>query len=357
MDPFSARIGRVHETGALEKTVTHSHDQVPSSDRLRSFVLLCGCTPLWSLVVPEQRHSRYSRSLASARRRPPADPAAGNRLQPRPRRRRDRGKCRSTRPSASRWRTPRSSASWPGTAAVSSGQTIYDPAISNTAIDEARSVFDPALSVNNTFNRTEKPEAFLDPAESHRDEHLRHARRQLHARPGRVEAQRHRRQHQAGIYRQCFAAFIPVSFRSIRQDRDRPVLELYPAAARRARASPPTSHRSSLPASTPSAPISSSRTACKSLVRGVIEAYWNVVFARTDVWARRSRSSRARSPTSSPRRGPASASRTPPRKPRHASRSPISRRTWWPPRRTCSTAKPPCATSSDCRRPNRSASS
>ena len=39
-----------------------------------------------------------------------------------------------------------------GVSAVSSGQTIYDPAISNTRIDVARSVFDPTLSVQNTWN-------------------------------------------------------------------------------------------------------------------------------------------------------------------------------------------------------------
>src|SRR5205823_11144205 len=51
-----------------------------------------------------------------------------------------------------------------GVSAVSSGQTIYDPAISNTRIDAARSVFDPALNVQNTWSRTELPQAFLNPA-------------------------------------------------------------------------------------------------------------------------------------------------------------------------------------------------
>jgi outer membrane protein TolC len=49
-----------------------------------------------------------------------------------------------------------------GTTAVSSGQTIYDPAIVNTTIDVARAAFDPVIAANNTFNRSEAPLAFSD---------------------------------------------------------------------------------------------------------------------------------------------------------------------------------------------------
>src|SRR4029079_10872579 len=41
-----------------------------------------------------------------------------------------------------------------GTTAVSSGQTIYDPAITNTTVDEARAGFDPVVTANNTFSRS-----------------------------------------------------------------------------------------------------------------------------------------------------------------------------------------------------------
>ncbi len=44
-----------------------------------------------------------------------------------------------------------------GNTAVSSGQTIYDPGISNTAIDQARGRFDPIFSMNNTFGNNETP--------------------------------------------------------------------------------------------------------------------------------------------------------------------------------------------------------
>lgn len=51
-----------------------------------------------------------------------------------------------------------------GDLAVSSGQTIYDPGIANTAIDQARGRFDPRIEVNNTFNRNEQPTGIFQPA-------------------------------------------------------------------------------------------------------------------------------------------------------------------------------------------------
>ena len=51
-----------------------------------------------------------------------------------------------------------------GLTAVSSGQTIYDPGIANAAVDQARGRFDPTLSVNNTFSHNETPQGVFDPA-------------------------------------------------------------------------------------------------------------------------------------------------------------------------------------------------
>jgi outer membrane protein TolC len=44
-----------------------------------------------------------------------------------------------------------------GTSAVSSGQTIYDAAITNTTIDQAQAVFDPVFHWNNTWSRSNTP--------------------------------------------------------------------------------------------------------------------------------------------------------------------------------------------------------
>src|SRR5262249_39968226 len=50
-----------------------------------------------------------------------------------------------------------------GVTATSSGSTIYDSAISNTAIDEAKGRFDPVLDATNTFSRSEPPQPRIDP--------------------------------------------------------------------------------------------------------------------------------------------------------------------------------------------------
>lgn len=50
-----------------------------------------------------------------------------------------------------------------GTTAIASGQTIYDPAIINTQIDQERGRFDPALFSNSAFARHEMPQGTFDP--------------------------------------------------------------------------------------------------------------------------------------------------------------------------------------------------
>ncbi len=49
------------------------------------------------------------------------------------------------------------------TAAAPSGQTIYDAAITNTTIDQAQATFDPKLQFNNQWSRTNTPTAINDP--------------------------------------------------------------------------------------------------------------------------------------------------------------------------------------------------
>jgi outer membrane protein TolC len=52
-----------------------------------------------------------------------------------------------------------------GAVATSSGSTIYDPAITNTQIDQARGRFDPSAAVRNNFSRQESPGTTLDPSD------------------------------------------------------------------------------------------------------------------------------------------------------------------------------------------------
>ena len=50
-----------------------------------------------------------------------------------------------------------------GTTATSSGRTIYDAAIINTTIDQAQARFDPVLSNSSAFNHTDAPTAAFNP--------------------------------------------------------------------------------------------------------------------------------------------------------------------------------------------------
>ena len=50
-----------------------------------------------------------------------------------------------------------------GVSAASSGSTVYDPAIANTVIDRERGRFDPSVDLDNTFTRREVPQAVFDP--------------------------------------------------------------------------------------------------------------------------------------------------------------------------------------------------
>ena len=50
-----------------------------------------------------------------------------------------------------------------GITATSSGRTIYDPAIAHTEIDRQQARFDPSIDIRNTFNRFESPQALPDP--------------------------------------------------------------------------------------------------------------------------------------------------------------------------------------------------
>src|SRR6185436_3313259 len=50
-----------------------------------------------------------------------------------------------------------------GNTAITSGSTIYDAALTNTSIDTVNARFDPTVTVNQSFNRSENPAAVPDP--------------------------------------------------------------------------------------------------------------------------------------------------------------------------------------------------
>ncbi|MGE3776990.1 MAG: TolC family protein [Pirellulaceae bacterium] len=171
-----------------------------------------------------------------------------------------------------------------GVAAVSSGSTIYDVAAANTANDQARARFDPTVQVLNSWNRTESPQAvFADPAlTTSRIEGLRSDNYNVDANLSKTLAH--------GGTASLNLSASPTTLRP-------GVFPLNPSTRSAAELSltQPLLRGGGL--RTNLAPLVIARIntersyfqfkdSVQEMVRGVIEAYWAVVFARTDVWAR-----------------------------------------------------------------------
>ena len=129
------------------------------------WLALAGCVPVsgvWSLVVPEQRRLdvREPGELPPAPIPPVPPPETVSNRVPTDVPLRELSLDQAIRIALANSQVVRVLA---GATVVSSGQTIYDPAISNTQIDQARAVFDPVVNVDNAFSRSEVPQAIFDP--------------------------------------------------------------------------------------------------------------------------------------------------------------------------------------------------
>ncbi len=172
-----------------------------------------------------------------------------------------------------------------GTTAASSGRTIYDVATTNTTIDQQNARFDPRLTFNNTFNRLENPQAIFDPVN-----------------PGQALI--------TGIRNDNFNSVF-----SLNKDNALGGTLGLEVNATPSRMSPNLSVLNPLTRSSTNinytqpllqgggsgpnlAPIVLARIntersyfqfkdSVQEMVRGVVDAYWSLVAARTDVWARR----------------------------------------------------------------------
>jgi outer membrane protein TolC len=171
-----------------------------------------------------------------------------------------------------------------GVTAVSSGRTIYDTATANTAIDQAQGRFDPALTVQNSWSQAETPRGvFADPAGTtaridgvktegfNFDSSLSKtaanggiASLNVNANPTFV---------QPGAF-----PLNPQSPSSLDVRYTQPLLR---GAGLAANLAPIVVARIDTQRS-----YFQYKDTVQELVRGVVEAYWSVVFARTDVWAR-----------------------------------------------------------------------
>lgn len=172
-----------------------------------------------------------------------------------------------------------------GVTAVSTGQTIYDPAISNTFIDEARATFDPNISVRNAFSRFDQPAETFDPLDpvlsriqgssiNNYELGLGIAKRLTTG--GTVAFD-------VADFRDAFRSqYLPLN------PRDRSAVTLsytqpfMQGAGIEANVAPIVIARINTERS-----YFQLKDSMQELVRGTIEAYWQVVFARTDVWTRR----------------------------------------------------------------------
>jgi outer membrane protein TolC len=171
-----------------------------------------------------------------------------------------------------------------GVTAVASGRTIYDTAIANTEIDAQRARFDPSVRVNNGWNRTESPEAVFHPLT-----------------PGQAQIQ--------GLRSDAYNLDVGVSKQTLTGGQVDFGINAAPTRLQPGTFPLNPSTRSSVDLSYTQpllqggglaanlAPLVIARIdtersyfqfkdAMQEYVRGVIEAYWSLVFARTDVWTR-----------------------------------------------------------------------
>jgi outer membrane protein TolC len=171
-----------------------------------------------------------------------------------------------------------------GVTATSSGRTIYDAAITNTTIDFERAVFDPTVSVNNTWNRFEPPVAAFDPLDPTRtiiggirtddyDMQFDLSKTTVTGGLFNFGVNDNTSRFRPGVF-----PLNPENRTSLELSYTQPFLQgggvaanLVPIVVARI-----NTERS----------FFQYKDSVQDMVRGVVEAYWSLVFARTDLWAR-----------------------------------------------------------------------
>ncbi len=167
---------------------------------------------------------------------------------------------------------------------VSSGQTVYDPAISNTLIDQQRARFDPAIGVQNTFNHLDTPFGVLDPLDPVQAQIAGLQTNNYTMNMGLSQTNVTGGTANFGVI-QSPSRFSPGVFPLNPQNSPQIGLgytqPLLQGGGVRANVAPIVIARINTELS-----YFQFKDAMQDMVRGVAEAYWSVVFARTDVWAR-----------------------------------------------------------------------
>jgi outer membrane protein TolC len=171
-----------------------------------------------------------------------------------------------------------------GVTAVPSGSTIYDAAITNTTIDLERSVFDPTVSVTNAWDRFEPPVADFDPLDPTQtiiggirtddyDMQFDLSKTTVSGGEFNFGVNDNTSRFRPGVF-----PLNPENRTSLELSYTQPFLQgggvaanLVPIVVARI-----NTERS----------FFQYKDSVQEMVRGVIEAYWSLVFARTDLWAR-----------------------------------------------------------------------
>ncbi len=176
-----------------------------------------------------------------------------------------------------------------GASAVSSGRTIYSPAITNTQVDQARARFDPVFQMEHLFDQQDQPQAFLlqDPITGQwippgaaidgfrRDQY----RFQMGLAKDTVTGGTAELGVLANPAQSNLSALNPETPSALDLRYTHPLLAGAGGAVNQA---PLVLARIETERS-----FFQTKDAVQEMVRGVIEAYWALVVARVDVWARR----------------------------------------------------------------------
>ena len=171
-----------------------------------------------------------------------------------------------------------------GVGAVASGRTIYDAPIASTVIDETRGRFDPAVSAGNSFDRFERPDAIFDPGDMSRALIVGDRSDDYN-----LDFDLAKTSITGGIFNfgvnttptRLQPDVFPLNPRnrsSLELSFTQPLLQGGGLAANRA---PIVIARIDTERS-----FFRFKDSMQQLVRGVIDAYWALVFARVDLWAR-----------------------------------------------------------------------
>jgi outer membrane protein TolC len=173
-----------------------------------------------------------------------------------------------------------------GVTATSSGSTIYDSAISNTAIDEAKGRFDPVLDATNTFSRSEPPQPRIDPLDPSRALLDAITTNAYDMNMGLSQTNPLGGTARLGVdvnpsrsHPDALLLLNPQTRSSVELKYTQPLLK---GAGLRANLAPIVIARLNTERS-----YFQFKGSLQQSVRGVIQAYWGLVFARTDAWARR----------------------------------------------------------------------